>query len=133
MKAFFDQIEHLFGIRLEAYFPYIIAGISLFFFFNLKQQISSLQAQVAQVEGAQNMTSSLSKSDLVPLTQSINLANDRLARVQAETTAIAAQLPDLESGLSLANQKLTYLENQKDGKGAPTSPAAAENKPAPLH
>jgi hypothetical protein len=133
MKAFYDQIEHLFGIRIEAYFPYIIGLIGLFFFFDLRHQIITLENQVAQVQMTQTMTGNLSKSDLIPLTQSINLANDRLNKVTAQTTALADNIPDIENELNLANQKLTYLENEKDGQSRPITPAAAENKSTPVH
>ncbi len=133
MKAFFDQIEHLLGIRLDAVFPYIAGIVALLFFFSLKHDISVLQTQVNQVQASLSMTGGVSKSDIAPLVQGVNFSNESVRKISSQTAYIIDRLPELENSVSLANQKLTFIENARNGTAAAIDPATAASKPAPLH
>ncbi len=113
MKTFFDQFERLFGLRIDHIFPLIIAFVAVMFFLNLKHQISALSAEVGDLRAAQNSVSSLGRSDIVPIITAVNHTNDQVTRLAAQSQMIADRLPEIENQVSLSNQKLTYLVNEK--------------------
>ncbi len=113
MKSLFDQFERLFGVRIDHLFPYAIAIVALFMFFSLKHQIASLSAEIEDVRATQNSVSSLSRSDLAPIQASVSQANTGINKLLGQSAMLTEHMPVVENAIDLANQKLTFLENQK--------------------
>ena len=115
MKNLFDQFERMFGVRIDTVFPVIVCAIGVFMFISLRGQVADLQREIGDIQHAQNSISTLSRSDLMPITTGLGQANAQLKQLNAQSAVLAEKIPAIENDLDLANQKLTFLQNPKAG------------------
>jgi prefoldin subunit 5 len=96
----------------------IVCAIAVFMFLSLHSEMKRLEQEIADVQRSQNNISTLSRSDLTPITVGLFQANTSLKQLSAQSAILADKIPAMENELNLANQKLTFIESSK----APVDP-----------